>query len=79
VETVPGRVEQSWLSQLPSQSTGRLRHGVRIDPQTLRGEARFYGDADPNCCQSQVLLVDLVIRDNRLLLRAPPRLRDSQR
>ena len=32
-------VWQAWLDQLPRGFEGRIRHGVRIDPRTLRGEA----------------------------------------
>jgi hypothetical protein len=67
-------VRQTWLDELPANYSGRIRHGVRIDPRTLRGEAGFYGDSDPNCCPSQVLIVDLMMRDDALVLRAAPRL-----
>jgi hypothetical protein len=43
-------VRQTWRDHLPAGYAGRIRHGVRIDPQTLHAEAGFYGDADPNCC-----------------------------
>jgi hypothetical protein len=52
-------VWQDWLDQLPQGFLGRIRHGVRIDPRTLQGEAGFYGDSDPNCCPSQRLVVQL--------------------
>ena len=68
-------VRQTWLDRLPQGYVGRIRHGVRIDPQTLRGEAGFYGDADPNCCPSQRLIVDLAVREDALVLRAPPHVR----
>jgi hypothetical protein len=62
-------VRQQWLDQLPRGYTGRIRHGVRIDPRTLRGEAGFYGGRDPNCCPSQTLIVDLALHDDSLVLR----------
>ncbi len=65
-------VRQTWLDQLPAGYAGRIRHGVRIDARTLHAEAGFYGDADPNCCPSQTLAADLVLRDDALVLRAPP-------
>jgi hypothetical protein len=68
-------VPQTWLDQLPQGYAGRIRHGVRIDPMTLHAEAGFYGDADPNCCPSQMLAVDLAVRGDALVLRAPPRIR----
>jgi hypothetical protein len=68
-------VRQTWLDQLPEGYAGRIRHGVRIEPRTLHAEAGFYGDADPNCCPSQTLVADLVVRDDALVLRAPPRVR----
>src|SRR5262249_23056988 len=37
-------IRQDWFDQLPPGFSGRIRHGVRIDPRTLRGEAGFYGD-----------------------------------
>jgi hypothetical protein len=61
-------VHQDWLDQLPGGFQGRIRHGVRIDPRTLQGEAGFYGDRDPNCCPSQRLLVQLKLRDDSLVL-----------
>jgi hypothetical protein len=61
-------VHQDWLDQLPKGFLGRIRHGVRIDPRTLQGEAGFYGDRDPNCCPSQRLLVQLKLRGNSLVL-----------
>lgn len=61
-------VRQTWLDQLPPGFLGRIRHGVRIDPTTLRGEAGFYGDQDANCCPSQRLVVDLALRDDSLML-----------
>jgi len=63
------RVRQIWLEQLPSGFAGRIRHGVRIGPITLRGEAGFYGDGDPNCCPSQRVIVDLTLRGDSLVLR----------
>src|SRR5262249_38685675 len=32
-------VRQAWLDQLPTGFIGRIRHGIRIDPTSLRGEA----------------------------------------
>jgi hypothetical protein len=61
-------VRQTWLDQLPRGFQGRIRHGVRIDPKTLRGEAGFYGDRDPNCCPSQDLIVHLTVRGDSLVL-----------
>ena len=61
-------VWQAWLGQLPRGFQGRIRHGVRIDPRTLRGEAGFYGDRDPNCCASQTLIVHLTVRTDSLVL-----------
>ena len=60
---------QVWLDQLPAGFTGRMQHGVRIDPRTLRGEAGFYGPHDANCCPSQRLLVTLALRGDSLVLR----------
>src|SRR5215470_3239937 len=51
-------VRQAWLDQLPAGFVGRILHGVRIDPTTLRGEAGFYGARDANCCPSERLVVD---------------------
>jgi hypothetical protein len=61
-------IKQAWLDQLPPGFKGRIRHGVRIEPATLTGEAGFYGDQDPNCCPSQVLKVNLALRGDSLLL-----------
>ncbi|HEV7364269.1 MAG TPA: hypothetical protein VGN76_00330, partial [Gemmatimonadales bacterium] len=61
-------VWQAWFDQLPRGFEGRIRHGVRIDPRTLRGEAGFYGDRDPNCCPSQELIVHLTLRGDSLVL-----------
>jgi hypothetical protein len=61
-------VMQDWLDQLPPGFMGRIRHGIRIDPLTLQGEAGFYGDHDPNCCPSQRLVVRLALRGNALIL-----------
>ena len=63
-------VRQTWLDQLPSGFAGRIRHGVRIDPISLRGEAGFYGDQDANCCASQRLIADLTLRGDSLVLRS---------
>ena len=62
-------VRQTWLDQLPKGFSGRIRHGVRIDPVTLRGEAGFYGERDANCCPSERLVVDLALRGDSLVLR----------
>jgi len=32
-------VRQDWFTQLPAGFSGRIRHGTRIDPVTLRGDA----------------------------------------
>jgi hypothetical protein len=61
-------VWQAWLRQLPRGLDGRIRHGARIDPRTLRGEAGLYGDRDPNCCPSQNLIVHLTVRGDSLVL-----------
>jgi hypothetical protein len=61
-------VTQAWLDQLPRGYKGRIRHGVRIDPKTLRGDAGFYGDRDANCCPSQNLIVHLTVRGDSLVL-----------
>ena len=61
-------VRQEWLDKLPRGFIGRIRHGIRIDPQSLRGEAGFYGEGDANCCPSQSLLVDLSLRGESLVL-----------
>jgi hypothetical protein len=62
-------VRQDWLDQLPAGFIGRIRHGIRIDPPSLRGEAGFYGDGDPNCCPSQRLMIDLELSGDSLVLR----------
>jgi hypothetical protein len=62
-------VNQEWLDQLPAGFAGRILHGVRIDPTTLRGEAGFYGDRDPNCCPSERLEVELALDGDALVLR----------
>jgi hypothetical protein len=69
-------VRQRWLEQLPGGFVGRIRHGVRIDPYTLQGEPGFYRDDDPNCCPSQQLLVVLDFRDESLVLREKPIVKD---
>jgi hypothetical protein len=72
-------VWQAWLDQLPRGFEARIRHGVRIDPKTLQGEAGFYGDRDPNCCPSQNLIVHLTVRrDSLVLLRHAVRPAPSQ-
>lgn len=62
-------INQVWLDQLPAGFAGRILHGVRIDPTTLRGVAGFYGDHDPNCCPSERLEVDLELEGDALVLR----------
>ncbi|HEY1952504.1 MAG TPA: hypothetical protein VGG76_06835 [Gemmatimonadaceae bacterium] len=62
-------VLQKWMNQLPRGYAGRIKHGVRIEPQSLRGEAGFYGGRDPNCCPSETLVVDLDLRGDSLVLR----------
>jgi len=61
-------VRQAWLEQLPKGFADRIRHGVEIDPATLKGVAGFYGDDDPNCCPSQELSVRLALRGEALML-----------
>jgi hypothetical protein len=61
-------VEQTWLDELPGGFMGRIRHRVRIDPQTLRVEAGYYGDNDPNCCPSQRLVFELQLHGDALIL-----------
>lgn len=61
-------IRQDWLDQLPRGFLGRIRHGSRINPASLRGEAGFYGDRDPNCCPSEMLSVELALRGNALVL-----------
>ena len=61
-------VRQDWFDQLPQSFRGRIRHGVRIDPRTLRGEAGFYGDGDPNCCPSELLGLELKLHGDALIL-----------
>ena len=60
-------VWQDWLDQLPQGFLGRIRHGIRIDPRTLKGEAGSYGDGDPNCCPSQRLVFQLKMHDDSLV------------
>lgn len=72
-------VRQTWLDHLPAGYRGRIRHGVQIDVRTLHAEAGFYGDLDYNCCPSQTLDADLVVRDDALFLRAPPSIRVNPR
>ena len=43
-----------------------MHKGVRIEPNTLQGEAGLYGDDDPNCCPSQRLLVHLTLHGDTL-------------
>jgi len=61
-------VWQVWLDQLPHGFADRIRHGVRIDPSTLRGEAGFYAEGDANCCPSQRLVVQLALHGDTLVL-----------
>jgi hypothetical protein len=61
-------VWQVWIDQLPKGFSGRIRHGVRIDPRSLKAEAPFYGDRDPNCCASSMLRAQLVLRGDSLAL-----------
>jgi hypothetical protein len=61
-------VRQQWLKQLPAGYSGRIRHGTRIEPRTLKGEAGFYADGDANCCPSQVLKLDLALKGDALVL-----------
>jgi hypothetical protein len=68
-------VTQPWLEELPNGFLQRIRHGVRVEPSTLRAEAGFYGDADPNCCPSEILVADLVLRGDTLVLRAAPQIK----
>jgi hypothetical protein len=62
-------VWQVWLDQLPKGFAGRILHGVRIDPRTLRGEAGFYGARDPNCCPAEELRLQLGLEGDSLVLR----------
>ncbi len=71
-------VQQTWVDQLPHGFADRIRHGVRIDPTTLRGEAGFYGERDANCCPSQRLIVHLALHGDSLVLRRPPVLREGK-
>jgi hypothetical protein len=71
-------VEQRWLDELPRNYQGRIRHGVRIDPNRLDGTAGFYGDDDPNCCPSQELIVHLSLQNDALVLKEQPILRTAQ-
>jgi hypothetical protein len=41
-----GAVRQVWRDQLPPGIASRIRHGVRIDPVTRRGETGLYGEHD---------------------------------
>jgi hypothetical protein len=61
-------VWQNWLDELPPGFIHRIRHGVRIDPTTLRGEAGFYGERDANCCPAERLVVNLALRRDALVL-----------
>jgi hypothetical protein len=70
-------VSQTWLQQLPTGFRGRLQHGVQIDPKTLRGEAGFYRDGDANCCPSELLEFDVMMRGDALVLRGSPRVRKA--
>jgi hypothetical protein len=62
-------VAQSWLDQLPKPVSGRMWHGFRIEPTTLRGEAAIYRERDPNCCPSQLLQFELALRGDALVLK----------
>lgn len=61
-------VWQVWLDQLPDAFSGRILHGVRIDPRTLAGTAGFYGPRDPNCCPAEELRFQLALRGDSLAL-----------
>jgi hypothetical protein len=61
-------VWQVWLDQLPDGFSGRILHGVRIDPRTLEGTAGFYGPRDPNCCPAEELRFELALRGDSLAL-----------
>ena len=61
-------VWQVWLDQLPAGFSGRILHGVRIDPRTLAGTAGFYGPRDPNCCPAEELRLRLALRGDSLAL-----------
>jgi hypothetical protein len=61
-------IRQAWFDQLPRGFLDRIRHGSRIDPHSLRGEAGFYGDSDPNCCPSGTLSVELALHGDSLVL-----------
>jgi hypothetical protein len=61
-------VRLDWFDQLPKGFAQRILHGVRIDPRTLRAEAGFYSDHDPNCCPSQRLVVHLGLRGDSLVM-----------
>jgi hypothetical protein len=63
-------VWQVWLDQLPEGHAGRIRHGARIDPRTLRGKAGLYGERDPNCCPSKELSLQLVLHGDSLALQS---------
>jgi hypothetical protein len=62
-------IRQDWLDQLPAGFAGRIRHGSRIDPASLRGQSGLYSDSDPNCCPLQRLTVDMELRGDSLVLR----------
>jgi hypothetical protein len=72
-------VRQVWLDQLPRGFADRLLHGVRIDPRTLRGEAGFYGESDPNCCPSEELRFQLGLHGDSLVLRQHAVVSEPQR
>lgn len=63
-------VKQAWLDQLPAGYRGRIRHGFDINVRTMKGEAGFYGDADANCCPSEVLKFEVAVRGDSLVLTA---------
>jgi hypothetical protein len=62
------RVIQDWIKQLPQGLADRIRHGARIDPGSLRGEAGLYAQLDPNCCPSGQLTLRLALQGDRLVL-----------
>ena len=61
-------VKQAWMDQLPAGYRGRIRHGFDINLRTMKGEAGFYGDADANCCPSEVLKFEVAVRGDSLVL-----------
>lgn len=61
-------VRQVWLDKLPRGFAERIRHGVRIDPRALQGEAAFCAEREPNCWPSARLVVQLQLRGDSLVL-----------